>query len=131
MQGKVTASMFKVTQKDKPFQLISTKDIGNLATKAFINPDEFAGKSMGIASDELSFDQMNQIFKKTVGTDIPITFDFIGKGVVWAVKEIAAMTKWFVTDGYGVDIETVKGVLPEILTWEAWLKEESNWAKKD
>jgi hypothetical protein len=131
LQGKVSASMFKVTQGDKPFQLISIKDIGGLAAKGFINPDEFAGKSLGIAGDELSYAQMNEVFKQTIGTDMPITYDFVGRGFAWAVKEISVMTKWFFTDGYGVDLQEIKGVLPEILTWEAWLKEESNWAKKD
>jgi NmrA-like family len=131
MAGKATATLFKVTQKDKPFQLISVKDIGNLAAKAFIDPDEFAGKSMGIASDELSFDQMNKIFKEKFGTGLPVTFDFVGKGINWAVKELSSMLKWFVSDGYGVNIEDVKKVLPDILTWEAWLEKESTWAKKD
>lgn len=127
----MTASLFKVTQKEKPFQLISVKDIGDLAAKAFINSEEFAGKSMGIAGDELSFGQMNKIFKDKFGTNLPITFDFVGKGLNWAVKEMSSMLKWFVSDGYGVEIENVKNVLPDLLTWEAWLEKESNWAKKD
>jgi NmrA-like family len=60
--------------EDTPLQLIATVNIGYLAVEAPIKREEYKGRKLSLAGDELTYNQACQMFKEKVGTDMPNTF---------------------------------------------------------
>jgi hypothetical protein len=126
--GKGFAAMWAGVDP-KPLQLVSVHDIGVFAARAFISPEQYKGRSIGLAGDELTFAQAKKVFKGTLGYDMPTTFGFVGGLVKFAVKELRVMFDWFKNDGYGCDIKALREEEPELQDLAKWLKESSKFEK--
>ncbi|KUJ14583.1 putative NmrA-like family domain-containing protein 1 [Mollisia scopiformis] len=113
----------------KPLQLISCRDIGLFTARAFQDPASYKGRSISLAGDEMTADQIRTVFKETIGSDIPETFSFIAPTVQYMVKEVGTMFKWFKEEGYGVDIAALRKEEPRLQTFGQWLKESSKFSK--
>jgi uncharacterized protein YbjT (DUF2867 family) len=127
--GKVFATSWKVALKDKPLQLIAVEDIGHFAGEAFLHPEEYTGKSISLAGDELTYEKFAEEFKEQTGKDLPLTFEFLSKIMLYFVKELGTMFTWFGEQGYAANVEELKKTHPELKDFKAWL-EESKWEKK-
>jgi len=114
----------------KKLQIISTKDIGYFGALALSAPEEYNGKAISIAGDELTFEEASKIFKDTTGDDIPLAPCIVGKGLKWAVGDLGPMFQWLETDGFGVDLTAVRKQYPGIQNFQAWLQQSSAWRKK-
>jgi len=119
--------MYKLALKEKPLQLVATSDIGWFAAQAFINPSEYAGQSISLAGDDLTYADVSKAFKNKVGTDLPTTFSFLGSAMMWGIADLGTMFRWFHTDGYGSDIQALKKTHPGLLSFEEWLEKESKF----
>lgn len=51
----------------KKLQFIATEDIGIVAAKAIAEPERFSGKTIDLAGDELSAEEVRAVFKKVTG----------------------------------------------------------------
>lgn len=76
---------------EKPLQLISSRDIGLFAAKAFQDPEKYSGKAVTLVGDELNFQQANEVFKKEMGKDIPLTFGLFGTLIKTVVGDMGKM----------------------------------------
>jgi len=81
---------------------------------------------VGLAGDELSYDQLSDVFKSTTGSPVGTTFGVLGSLLKWGVAE-RSMLEWFGDVGYGADIPNLKKEYPQLLTLSDWLKTESNF----
>lgn len=126
-QTKVFVAAWRAIIKDKPLQLVATKDIGIMATKAFVDPDAYNGRSISLAGDELSLDQINKIFNKKYGKDLPITYAVFGHLLAFVAKDLGKMLHWFHDEGYGTNIPELRREHPGLLDFETWLEKESKW----
>ena len=115
---------------DKPLQYVSTSDIGHFAAQAFINPEKNKNRAIALAGDDLTFAQVDQVFKDKTGSGVPQTFGFIGSAVLWGVKEMGSMFEFFRGTGYGVQIPELKKEHPGLMTLGDWIEKKSAWAKK-
>jgi nucleoside-diphosphate-sugar epimerase len=106
-EGKVFATWWEGVGS-KPVQLVAAADIGHFAAAALLSPATYAGRSFGIAGDELNFKDAEKIFKETVGVELPTTFCAVGGMLKVAMKDMGAMFKWFEKDGYAVDIKKAR-----------------------
>lgn len=113
----------------KTMQYIATSDIGVLAVLALLNPNEYAGKKVSLAGDELTLDELLKVFKETTGEELVIAPEEQAKGFMSKSHDMDEMFKWFAADSYGADIEELKKIHPEIKDFKDWLKTESAWAK--
>ena len=113
----------------KPLQLVSTKDIGHFGAIALANPAEYEGKAIGLAGDELTFEEASKIFKKTTGNEMPLAPCIVGKGLKWAVSDLGPMFKWLETHGFAVDIQSLQKEYPELQTFQQWLENTSAFRK--
>ena len=89
-------------------------------------------RAIALAGSDITFADAQKIFKEKTGlkSGMPETYDFMAKGVMWALKDIEVMFDWFVKEGYGAKIDQVKEIYPDLLDWPTWLEKESEWVKK-
>lgn len=125
--GKVFTTAWKITVKEKPLQVISTKDIGFFGAKAFLFPDQYKGQAISLAGDELTFDKMAEIFKSKTGKSVPMTFDFVARSLLWMMKDLGYMFQWFYDVGYGANIAALKETHPGLKDFKTWLEVESGF----
>ncbi|KAJ6128296.1 hypothetical protein N7471_009513 [Penicillium samsonianum] len=128
--GKVFATCWKNTVKDKPLQLISVGDIGFFGAQAFIYPNQYQNRGISLAGDELTYDEMTEIFKNKTGKSVPTTFGFVAKGLMAMMKDLGCMFQWFYDVGYGANIPELRKVHPELKDFGTWLENDSGFDKK-
>jgi len=124
--GKVFPAMW-LGLGDKPLQLISVHDIGVFASRAFIDPEAYKGRAISLAGDELTLAQGKQVFKDSLGIEMPETFAFVGAAVKFMVKEMGLMFAWMKDEGYGADIPALRKEEPQLQDFGRWLKESSQF----
>lgn len=132
--GKVFATFLKIGLKpSKPLAFVATSDIGFFAAEAFLQPEnlEYKNKAISLAGDELTFGQLSQVFRERLGYEIPTTFHFLARFIMWMVKELGIMFKWFDEgEGFTVDIPKLRRMNPGLKDFGAWLETESGFPKK-
>ncbi|KAI3320404.1 NAD(P)-binding protein [Xylariaceae sp. AK1471] len=128
---KVFMAVLRNWLGNKPVQWVATSDIGVFAAKAFINPTCWNHRAIGLAGDELNFDQISKAFENATGYPVPVTYWFFGSALIWMVTELALMIGWFVSDGYRADVKACRSEYPEMLTMEKWLIKQSPFETKD
>jgi len=128
--GKVFCTWLRDALDNKPLQLVATSDIGYFGAEALLKPDEWRHKALGLAGDELTYAQVEEVFKKTTGSPPPVTYGFVASGIMWGVKELGLMFKFFRTDGYGVDIKSVRKINPAMMNLETWMEKKSGFQTK-
>lgn len=129
--GKFMASLWAAGMSaDRRMQLISTHDIGVVAAKALVNPAKWAGKATALAGDELSLQEMQDIFHQTTGEKLPQTYSILAHPVLWWMEEARQSFEWFRTVGYGANIKSLRQETPELQTFEQWLRQSSQWKPK-
>ena len=106
---------------DLPLQQIATEDIGAFAAHVLANPEEFAGKRIDIAGDELSSRQSADVLAGILGKPIFVVEVPID-GVRSFSEDLALMYEWFVSTGYVADIEGLRSSYPEVgwTRFEEW-----------
>lgn len=127
--GKVFATCFKMALKGKSLQLVATSDIGYFGADIFMNPDNYQGKAVSLAGDELTYEQMERAFTNRMGKPLPTTFRPICSFFMAAMKDMGYMFKWFHDEGYGADIRRIREINPDMRTFDAWLEKESGFSK--
>jgi uncharacterized protein YbjT (DUF2867 family) len=130
--GKVFSTSWEMSLKpEQKLQLIATSDIGVFAAQSFSNPTSatFKNKSLSIAGDEMTFDEFRSTFEQTTGQKLPTTYTAIATPILWMVKELGYMFKWFGYAGFKVDVEECRRLNPELKDFKTWLETESAWKK--
>ncbi|UPL02339.1 hypothetical protein LCI18_013273 [Fusarium solani-melongenae] len=122
-ESKVLLTILRDTLKDRPLQWVSAKDIGFFGAEAFLHPEAWRNKAIGLVGDELTPSQLDASFKKVTGKPAPTTFGLLGRAVKAGVKELGVMVDWFRDEGYKADRAVVQKVHPGHQTLESWLKE--------
>lgn len=122
--GKLWATTYKVALQGRPLQVVAVSDIGFFGAKAFL---EYQGKAISLASDEVAFEELARVFKSVTGRDIPTTWEFVSRFLIWMVPDAGLMFRWFHDEGFGADIAALKRVHPGLKDVRAWLETESEW----
>ncbi|KAF4968327.1 hypothetical protein FSARC_4273 [Fusarium sarcochroum] len=120
--GKIFATAWRLAVKSRPLQLIATSDIGVFGAKAFMDSNLFSGKSISLAGDELTYNQMAAVFKKQTGSDVPLTWGIFARLTLWLSKEMGTMFAFFEKEGYGANIKELRCMHPELKSLGTWLE---------
>ncbi|KAF2729982.1 NmrA-like family protein [Polyplosphaeria fusca] len=128
-KGKALATMWRSIMKDRPLQMIATKDIGHFAALAFNNPHDFVGKYTSIAGSTMTYDEANEIFKKKTGKEMPVYPGVVGHVLTHAAKEFTVMLKWLKAEGTSANVEECKRMHPGLTDFGTWLENESDFRK--
>jgi len=106
---------------DKTIQIIATEDIGVFAELAFASPQEFLGKTIELAGDELTEHQIAQVFSKVIGRPVKAIEPRIPAGAT-PTEEQTAMFNFFNGVGYNADIASLRARYPRLQTLEQFLR---------
>ncbi len=98
---------------DLPLQQIATEDIGAFAARVLANPEEFAGKRIDIAGDELSSRQSADALAGILGKPISVVEVPID-GIRSFSEDLALMYEWFVSTGYVANIDGLRSSYSEV-----------------
>ena len=126
--GRAFATIWRQNGVHRKLQFVSSVDIGVLAAHAFKNESEYSGRAISLATDELSPLEAEQVFKKVFGTDIPRTYDILGRMIKYlAWEQLGIMFKWFIDTGFGANSNEYTVKFPEMHNFEKWLREQSQF----
>jgi uncharacterized protein YbjT (DUF2867 family) len=106
---------------DKGLQLIAADDIGAFAALAFEKPQEYLGKAIDLAGDELTEPQIAAAFTKVIGRTIALAQPQLPEGQQ-PDPEMFKMFTFFNGEGYTADIKSLRKVLPTLKTLEHYLR---------
>ena len=107
---------------DKPFQMLAVEDIGVFAAMAFENPDEWVGREVDLAGDEMTMPEIADTFSRVIGRQV----DYVQ--VPWEGfeeqmgEESTVMYRWFNDYGYEADIPALKKEHPGLIFFEQYLR---------
>ncbi|KAH7141422.1 nucleoside-diphosphate-sugar epimerase family protein [Dactylonectria estremocensis] len=127
--GKGFATAWREAIKSRPLQLVATDDIGVFAANSLLEPQRYASQSISLAGDELTFKQLEEVFRAKTGAPLPTTFGFLARILLWLSEEMGTMFAFFENEGYAADIPELRKTLPELKDLGAWL-ETSAYVKK-
>jgi len=126
--GRGISTMFRLIGTDVKTQHVAAIDIGKLAAVVFQNPSTYSGRALSLASESLSWNDQNAIFKNVTGNEIPRTYDFVGRLIHYLASDLVGkMFDWFRDDGFGADVNEFRDVVPDMMGFEQWLRTESDW----
>lgn len=106
---------------EKERQLIAVEDVGVFAALAFANPDQYIGKTIELAGDELTESQLADTFANVIGRPVKLTMPTASNGRR-TDEEMAAMFKFFNGEAYDADIPALRKLHPGLLTFEQYLR---------
>ena len=110
----------------RPLQQIALSDIATFTGVVLENREEFEGRRVDIASDELAGEEVAQVLTRVTGREIHYV-ELPLEQVRQAMGEDGArMFEWFDQVGYSADIATLRQEHPEVgwHTFEEWAKEQ-------
>ena len=106
---------------DKSLQIVATDDIGVFAELAFANPEQYLGKTIELAGDELTETQIADVFSKVIGRPVKLAGPQNLSGTVPTEEQIA-MFNFFNGVGYDADIAALRRLNPALQTLEQFLR---------
>ena len=104
-----------------PLQMIAVSDIGALAAAVLLAPDRVAGEAIEIAGDELTAEQIADVFGAHAG--LPARFDALAVAAL-GDDDQEAMFSWFQRlPAYTADFAGTRDLLPGVMDLAAWVSE--------
>ncbi len=116
---------------DRKLGMISVRDIGRFVAYIIERREEFLGKAIDIASDNISGKESAVIFSQIFGFKINY-YEQKYEDIAALGEDMVLMYKWFNEVGYNIDIDELYRMYPEIgwLRFEDWAKEQ-DWTNFD
>lgn len=105
---------------EKTLQMIAVDNIGGFVAEAFEYPQQFIGREIDIAGDELTMPQVSQMLSKVIDREVKYV-EIPMKEVEKFSKDMATMYQWFNDAGFEIDISELHQILPDLMDFETWL----------
>lgn len=106
----------------RKLQIVAVDDIGAFAAIAFERPDEFIGRAIELAGDDLTEDEVAAVFSRVTGRTVTVDRSQ-PEGAPEPDAEMVAMIKWFNEHGYQADIDALRKIHPGLKNLETWANE--------
>jgi uncharacterized protein YbjT (DUF2867 family) len=113
----------------RPLQQVALSDIAAFTAVVLENREEFEGRRVDIASDELSGEEVADVLTRVTGREIHFVELPIEQVRQAMGEDGARMFEWFDKVGYSADIAALRREHPEVgwHTFEEWAKEQ-DWS---
>lgn len=122
LQRYMTLGVFSAALQGKSIKLIAVQDIGWFAARALEKPQEWKGKEIALAGDDVTVDQIKAAYEHVEGGkpwEAPLP-QIALKAML--PTEMYTMFTWFGKKGYDADIPALRKIHPGLLTFEQWLR---------
>ncbi|KAJ7859315.1 NAD(P)-binding protein [Mycena olivaceomarginata] len=125
---RLTKIMFLTQLKPTTrLQVIACSDIGSAAALVLAHPEQYLGKDVDLAGDELSPKDLADGWREVFGEEMRPKM-LGGGALAWAVcagmKELRLMFKFFNEIGFNTDIPALREQYPELKDWKTFLRTE-------
>jgi uncharacterized protein YbjT (DUF2867 family) len=107
---------------EKEIQSMAVEDIGVFAALAFANPEQYIGKTIELAGDELTESQIANTFTEVIGRPVKLIMPSEEDGRR-SDEEMKAMFNFFNGEAYAADIPALRKLHPGLLTLEQYLRQ--------
>jgi uncharacterized protein YbjT (DUF2867 family) len=107
---------------DRTLQQVAVRDVGAFVAIAFDERDQWLGREVDLASDELTMSELVETFSRVIGRPVQyvqLSWDQFREA---AGEEYTRMYRWFDRVGYEADIAALRTVYPELTTFERYLR---------
>ena len=108
---------------DKPLQQLNIEDLGAFAATAFENPEEWLGREVDLAGDELTMPEAAEAFSLVTGREVSyyqVPWDQFREQLG---EEMTVMYEWFNDVGYEADLLSLRSEYPELTDLERYLRD--------
>ena len=108
---------------DKPLQQVNVEDIGAFAAMAFESPDEWIGREVDLAGDELTMPEAAEAFSLVTGREVSyyqVPWDQFREQMG---EEMTVMYEWFNDVGYEADVLALRSEYPDLTDLERYLRD--------
>ena len=106
---------------DRELQELATSDIGAFVGMAFADRENWLGRELDLAGDELSMTKTAETFGRAIGRPVNYVQVPWEKYRELAGEEYTEMFRWFELVGYEADIEVLRELYPGLMTLEQYL----------
>jgi uncharacterized protein YbjT (DUF2867 family) len=106
---------------EKGIQSIAVEDIGVFAALVFANRNQYLGRTIELAGDELTELQIADTFTKVIGRPVTLNLPTQEEGHQ-PEEEMIAMFNFFNGQGYDADIPALRKLHPGLLRLEEYLR---------
>ncbi|MDX2529008.1 NmrA/HSCARG family protein [Streptomyces europaeiscabiei] len=104
-----------------PLQIMAVDDVGFFTRLAFSRPQEWIGRAMALAGDELTPTQIAAHIETAIGRPLP--YAQIPMETIRAVNEQFAFAhEWLNERGYRADIPATRRIHPAAMDFRTWLE---------
>jgi uncharacterized protein YbjT (DUF2867 family) len=114
----IALSMSRISNAEKPLQMITIQDIGKWVAHVFLHPETYLSKAIEIAGDELTYSQMINAYQKIYGRK-PRSMWL--PSFLFSRGDLGKMFRWLSTFGYKADLNANREAIPDLLTYEQFL----------
>lgn len=114
----IALSMSRVSNAEKPLQMIAVQDIGNWVAHVFLHPEKYLSKAIEIAGDEVTFSQMINAYQMVYGTK-PKSMWL--PSFLFSRGDLGKMFAWLSQSGYQADLKANREAIPDLLAYEEFL----------
>ena len=116
---------------DRKLQLISVRDIGRINAHVIEERDQFIGRRIDVASDELTGPDIAKVLSKASGRTISYVEQPMEE-VRAQSGDLAAMVEWFDRVGFSADIDGLRRDYPDVgwINFEQWTRSQ-DWSLLD
>jgi uncharacterized protein YbjT (DUF2867 family) len=116
-------------RSDKTLQMVAVEDIGAFVRLAFDSPAEFLGKTVELAGDEFTEQQIVDTFSKVIGRPVRLVSPQMTEGTQPTPEQIAIF-QFLSGKGYDADIAALRKRYPPLLNFETYLRR-NGWENAD
>ena len=124
--GQTIVGALKIYIKpERVVQYVSTRDMGWFAAHVYSNPDKNNGQAVDLAGDSLTFAQKAKVFEQTTNQPIPLPWGwwFLPWLIFHVVlKDLGVMYQHFSDTPFKVNVESLRQIHPDMMTYAIWLE---------
>jgi uncharacterized protein YbjT (DUF2867 family) len=124
----LSGAYFDPRDSGRSHQWIAVSDIGYFVGEAFDNPEEWLGRTLEIAGDQLTIAEFVDALSNAAGVDVHFQQLDWSAYEARAGEEMTIMLRWFDEIGYDVDVQELRSKHPNLLTLEQYL-ENLDWGR--
>ncbi|MFS0868875.1 NmrA/HSCARG family protein [Paenibacillus xylanilyticus] len=121
--GVQNGTMAQAFKPDRVIPLVAVDDIGAFVVLALNNPDNYLGKTIEIAGDELTPLQIVEAIGRITNRTIP--YVQVPLDALRQHNEIlAGVFQWLNEEGHEVDISVVRKAFPDLTDFDTWVEKQ-------